>query len=154
MSDLRCTEKARYEPRQRAFLREQNANALAIVVAEELPCERDNSARLLGGVDSDEKMHFVQILLFSRLSVSLACRSGTGSASPKSSSQVPTQVSSISRPSSRGSFKMMAASCDDFTAAFNSGQSGQCAPSKPVTSSWLNRGGSFAAFTAALRSAS
>ena len=59
MGDLCCTKKARHEPRQRAFLREQNPNALTIIFAEEFRRERDNGARLLGRVGSDEKMHFV-----------------------------------------------------------------------------------------------
>src|SRR5215469_12892983 len=62
MSDLCCTKKARHKPRQRSFLWEQNSNALTIPFAEELGRERDNGTRLLGGVGSDEKMHFGQLI--------------------------------------------------------------------------------------------
>src|SRR5437867_2435515 len=71
MRDLCCTKKARHEPRQRAFLREQNANALTILFAEELRGERDNGARLLGRIGSDEKMHFVQLVSLAPLSLRL-----------------------------------------------------------------------------------
>src|SRR4029078_6326937 len=67
MGDLRCTKKACHETRQRAFLLEQNSNALAIILAKELRRERDNSARLLGGVGSYEKVRFVQLISCWRL---------------------------------------------------------------------------------------
>src|SRR4029453_5613928 len=71
MGNLCCTKKTGYESRQRALLREQNAYAFTIIFAEELCRERDNGPGLLGGVCPDEKMHFVQSILFSCLSVRL-----------------------------------------------------------------------------------
>src|SRR5262245_64940892 len=69
MSDLRCTEKACYEPYTTLFRSKQNANALTIVVAKKLRRQRDYGSGLLGCVGSDEKMHVVQLILFSHLSV-------------------------------------------------------------------------------------
>src|SRR5262249_28126383 len=66
---------------------------------------------------------------------------GTISTAPKVSSHVPTQVSSRSRASSRGSFNTIVESAEESAAARTSAQSGQCAASNPNSRKLLKRGG-------------
>ena len=66
MRDLRRIKKSGHQSRQRAFLREQNADALTIVLAEKLRGQRDDCSRLLGRIASNQKIDAVDRILRAR----------------------------------------------------------------------------------------
>src|ERR1043166_8752625 len=76
-------------------------------------------------------------LLFS-LPLGSSSAAAIGSAKPKCSSHVPTHASSSSRASSRGSLKTTVVASEQRAADESKGQSGQCAPSKPLISNASN----------------